>query len=318
MKHWVAQKLVCPECLPAEIPLETEIERENGGDISEGALVCQTCNRRYVISDGIAFLRPGKTANEKSPTNGYNAPVMLSAYMWSHFGYLLSDARATDAYRVWSRSFPSTSGDALDVGCAVGRLSLELSKTHERVIGVDTSTAFVAKAREIVRHKNLDFELVIEGNLTERRHVSIDNTWHFENVDFLVADALALPFAKEAFSGVAAINILEKVPDPVKHLREVNRVLDRRQSTFLFSDPFSWDPAFSPPERWLGGSRNGSSPYSKRGIDTIRRMFAGEFGVFDPPFEIADQGDVSWKIRKTENLWEQITSQFLVGCRRAN
>jgi len=87
---------------------------------------------------------------------------------------------------------------------------------------------------------------------------------------------------------------------------------------FLFSDPFSWDEAFSAPERWLGGGNNGSSPYSKRGIDTMRRLFAGEFGVFDPPLEIASQGDVFWKIRKTENLWEHITSQFLLGCRRIN
>lgn len=318
MKHWVTDKLICPDCLPEENALKTQISRKAKGDIIDGKLDCPSCGRSYPIQDGIANLRPGKTPRAKSANNGYNAPVMLSAYMWSHFGDLLSDARATDAYRVWSRSFVSASGDALDVGCAVGRLTFELSKTHDRVIGIDTSTAFIARARQIVQDKNLDFELVVEGNLTEHKHVAFDNGWHFENVDFIVADAMALPFAGRDFSGVAAINVLEKVPDPLKHLEEVNRVLRHKDATFLFSDPFSWDPAFSPPERWLGGSKNGSSPYSKRGIDTIRRMFAGEFGVFDPPFEIADQGDVSWKIRKTENLWEQITSQFLVGCRRAN
>ncbi|MFO7861668.1 MAG: methyltransferase domain-containing protein [Desulfosalsimonas sp.] len=318
MKHWVAEKLICPDCLPEEYALKTQISREAKDDIIDGKLHCPGCRRSYPVQDGIANLRPEKTPRVKSANNGYNAPVMLSAYMWSHFGDLLADARATDAYRVWSQSFVPTSGDALDVGCAVGRLSFELSKTHDRVIGIDTSFAFIVKAREIVREKNLDFELVVEGNLTEHRQVAFDNGWHFENVDFIVADALALPFAGRDFSGVAAINVLEKVPDPLKHLEEVNRVLRPEDAMFLFSDPFSWDPAFSAPERWLGGSRNGSSPYSKRGIDTIRRMFAGEFGVFDPPFEIADQGDVSWKIRKTENLWEQITSQFLVGCRKSD
>ena len=45
---------------------------------------------------------------------------------------------------------------------------------------------------------------------------------------------------------------------------------------FLFSDPFSWDEGFLSPETWLGG--NGNAQYSPRGIDTLRRMFKGEFG----------------------------------------
>lgn len=317
MKHWVAEKLICPDCLPGEIPLELAEDRVESKDIIEGSLYCQSCGANYQISNGIAVVRPEKAAKIKSANNGYNAPVMLSAYMWSHFGDLLSDTRATDAYKIWSQSFKSTSGDALDIGCAVGRLTFELSRTHNRVIGIDTSAAFIAKAREIVVQKQIDFDLVVEGNLTEHRHLGLENGWNMENVDFLVADALALPFARHDFAGVAAINILEKVPEPLRHLTEVNRVLREHAAMFLFSDPFSWDPAFSSPELWLGGSNNGSSPYSRRGIDTMRRLFAGEFNVFDPPFDIAGQGDVSWKIRKTENLWEQITSQFLVGQRKA-
>ena len=90
-------------------------------------------------------------------------------------------------------------------------------------------------------------------------------------------------------------------------------MLARNRSSFLFSDPFSWDETSSPKERWLGG--NGNDRYCARGIDTLRQMFAGEHGVFDPPLAIEGCGDINWKIRKTENLWEHITSQFLVGRR---
>jgi len=322
MKHWVSEKLICPDCLPEEIPLALISRRQASGDILEGELNCPYCGTNFPISRGIADLTPRREQNteSRSSSNGYNAPVMLSAYLWSHFGDLLHDGRATDAYRLWSERFrpaaaDSAAGDALDIGCAVGRLCFEMSGTYERVIGLDTSPAFIAKAREIAERKALDFDMIVEGHLTRRQHLEFNNDWHFENVEFIVADALALPFRMQGFASVAAINVLEKVPDPLKHLREVNRVLAERESLFLFSDPFSWDPAFSPPERWLGGSNNGT-PYSRRGIDTMRRLFAGEFGVFDPPLQIADQGDVSWKIRKTENLWEHITSQFLVGCRK--
>jgi SAM-dependent methyltransferase/uncharacterized protein YbaR (Trm112 family) len=315
MKFWVAEQLICPECLPDENVLELAVSRQGSDDVHEGELLCPICGCDYPIRDGIARVLPRETAVHIDGHGGYNAPLMLSAYLWSHFSDLMGDVRATDAYGVWAANIPSIQGNALDIGCAVGRLSFELSRTHDRVIGVDTSPAFIAKAREICRSKEVDFDLVVEGHLCEHRHLSLDRKWNFEHVDFIVADALALPFPGQSFAGAAAINLLEKVPNPLKHLKEVNRVLKTDESMFLFSDPFSWDPAFSRPELWLGGQRNGDGPYSHRGIDTMRRFFGGEFGVFDPPLGIAAQGDVSWTIRKTPNLWEQITSQFLLGRR---
>jgi hypothetical protein len=74
-------------------------------------------------------------------------------------------------------------------------------------------------------------------------------------------------------------------------------------------------PAVSPPPIWLCDNGNGNGRYSPRGIDTLRRMFKGEFNVFDPPLDIVADGEVAWKIRKTAHLWEHITSQYLVGQR---
>jgi SAM-dependent methyltransferase len=313
MKNWMVDKLICPHCLDAEVPLDLTVRETQGDDVMDGSLTCPQCGGSYPIRQGIAVLLPETTRHILSDHWGYNAPGMLSAYLWSHFGDLFKDPEATQAYQVWSAGFQSTAGDALDVGCAVGRLSFELAATHDHVIGLDTSIAFIRKAREILTRKRVAFDLIVEGHITEPRSYHFDERRDFSRVDFIVADALALPFRKRAFATTAAINLLEKVPDPLKHLTEINRVLRNRSAMFLFSDPFSWDEAVSPPERWLSG--NGNAQYSARGIDTMRRLFAGEFGVFDPPLGIADDGNVAWKIRKTENLWEHITSQYLVGRR---
>jgi hypothetical protein len=104
---------------------------------------------------------------------------------------------------------------------------------------------------------------------------------------------------------------LEKVPHPLQHLREVNKVLRERNAQFVFSDPFSWDAAVSAPELWLGGRNTG--PFKGRGMENIHRLFLGDQRVFDPPFTIREKGDVVWKIRKTANLWEHIHSQFIIG-----
>jgi SAM-dependent methyltransferase len=313
MKKWLTEKLICPQCLMAEVPLELTVREETGDDVMDGELACPECGGDYPIRQGVAVLLPEKTRDILTDERGYNAPGMLSAYLWSHFGDLMDDPLATDAYRVWSAGFNPTAGDALDVGCAVGRLSFEMAATHDYVIGLDTSVAFIRKAREILSRKRLDFDLIVEGHITEPRSFQLAAHTDYDRVDFIVADALALPFRQNAFATVAAINLLEKVPEPMKHLTEINRMLRSQAAMFLFSDPFSWDEAVSPPERWLSG--NGNPQYSARGIDTLRRLFAGEYGVFDPPLDIRNEGSVAWKIRKTENLWEHITSQYLIGHR---
>jgi SAM-dependent methyltransferase len=313
MKKWVLTKLICPQCRADQVPLELTIEEERADDVHAGELTCPTCRGRYPITNGVAVLLPQETRAVLDDQGGYNAPGMLSAYLWSHFGDLMGEPMATEAYRLWSAGFNKNDGDALDVGCAVGRLSFELAKTHQHVIGVDTSLAFIRKAREILLRRRLDFDLIVEGHLSEPRGCDFDVAYDFSRVDFIVADALALPFRRSDFATVAAINLLEKVPDPLKHLAEVDRVLRESGSTFLFSDPFSWDEAVSSPAAWLSG--NGNARYSARGIDTMRRLFLGEYQIFTPPLTIAADGDVAWKIRKTENLWEHITSQYLIGKR---
>ena len=313
MKPWLQKKLICPECLPEEHFLDLTVAEKRRDDILQGRLSCPECAREYAIENGVAALLPRKTVSVLARSNGYNSPGMLSSYLWSHFSDLLKDPAATDAYGVWSSHFRPTDGDALDIGCSVGRISLELSKTHRRVVGIDTSLPFIQSARRLLLEKRLDVDLVVEGRLTEKRSCKFEGDWLFDRVDFVVADALALPFARDAFSTVTSINILEKVPDPLGHLADMDRVLRPADATVLFSDPFSWDETVSGPDRWLGGRDHGE--FAGRGIDNVRRILSGQSALFTPPLKITREGSVAWKIRKTENLWEHIISQFLVGIR---
>jgi hypothetical protein len=156
-------------------------------------------------------------------------------------------------------------------------------------------------------------DLILEGEITEKRAFDLPDHWQHDRIEFIVADAMALPFREQQFSTVAAINILEKVPDPFQHLSEVNRVLAQQNALFAFSDPFSWDENVSHPDLWIGGKSQGR--FAGRGLDVMQRIFSGEADIIKPALEIIDSGAVSWKIRKTENLWEHITSQFLAGQR---
>lgn len=313
MKKWLKEKLLCPECIPEEMPLNLDIEKEQNEDAIEGRLVCSSCGRSYPIHNGVAVILPQKSLSVLSEETGYNSKAMLSAYLWSHFCDLFNDPDATDAYRVWSSCFRDRNGYALDIGCAVGRLSFELSRTYSHVIGIDTSRTFIEKARELLNKRRLDFDLIIEGHMIEERSCDFDDQWNYDGVEFIVADAMALPFPKRSFSTVTSLNVLEKVPDPLQHLIEANRVLRERDSMFLFSDPFSWDESLIDPELWLGGKPDGQ--YKGRGVDNIVSLLSGQDGIFEPPLEVIEKRNVPWKIRKTANLWEHINSQFIVGTR---
>jgi len=313
MKKWLHELLICPACLPRQIPLALNTEETLEDDVVRGALHCKSCGSHYPIRNGVAVLMPEAPATPQVHTSGYDSRGMLSAYLWSHFGDLLQDPGATDAYRKWASLIRPSDGLALDIGCSVGRLSFEMSRLHRRVVGVDTSVSFIESARKLLRKKQVAFDMIIEGLITERRVCGLNGDWRYDRVDFIVADAMALPFPGKNFNAVCSVNILEKVPNPLRHLSEVNRVLTDNTGVFLFSDPFSWDETVSHPDSWIGGSRDGANP--GRGIAAMRRLMSSGDSLFNPPLEILEEGDVAWKIRKTENLWEHITSQFLVGAR---
>ncbi len=188
-----------------------------------------------------------------------------------------------------------------------------MTKTHDRAVGIDTSLSFIRAARNLATQRHLEFDLIMEGQITERRSSNLDPDFKFESAEFIVADAMALPFRSDRFATASTVNILEKVPDPSLHLSEANRVMDKTNARFLFSDPFSWDETVSSPDLWLGGTNEG--PFKGSGMENVCRMLQDDNGIFSPGFGIQETGGVQWKIRKTQNLWEHITSQFVIAQR---
>lgn len=86
----------------------------------------------------------------------------------------------------------------LNVGGSAGAIDNFLADYFEHVVGVDIDAGAIEHAR---------------------RHFSK------ENLDFFVADALALPFKQESFDVVVCSHVYEHVPDPVVMFADIHRVL---------------------------------------------------------------------------------------------
>ena len=86
----------------------------------------------------------------------------------------------------------------LDVGCGTGLLFDHVATKAETVVGLDISKKVLFQAKGRSRK--------------------------FMNVHLIQADADNLPFNDEAFSYVFAMTLIQNMPNPVKTLKEVERV----------------------------------------------------------------------------------------------
>lgn len=314
MKSFLLPYLICPACLPKEQPLHLTAERETVGDIITGLLTCRVCKRRYPIKEGIAHLLPEPDSSPSGAHWRYEDKAMTGRYLWSHYGDLLGDTASDDSTAVqWTDLLLESATAGFDAGCSVGRLTFEMANRCKLAVGCDLSRSFIRTARCLAQQRSVVFTLPLEGNLTEQLNLTLPDRWRTDNLEFVIADALRLPFSADSFDQVASLNLLDRVSYPLAHLFEMNRVAAPQNAAFLFADPFSWCSTAAPEERWLGGTATG--PYAGRGKDNVRALLEGKDRILMPAWTIAQTGTQTWKLRTHCNHCEVITSQYLVARR---
>ena len=314
MKKSLITHLVCPDCLPREYSLRLTSDKEEDGDIITGKLSCSHCKNDYLIQNGIAKLLPSETTALAGGQLRYEDQSLTNRYLWSHFGDLIGEKTWEGERRSgWEEFCSSGGGLALETGCAVGRLTFELSSRYEFSIGCDLSLRFVETARKLSKLRQISFNLPVEGKLTERFELKAPDNWCCDRIEFIVADALRLPFASGSFQQVASINLLDRVSYPLAHLYELNRVAADHDSSLLLADPFSWENSPAPEEKWLGGTALGT--YPGFGLENVRGLLEGKNRVLQPSWVIRRSGSVAWRLRSHRNHYEVITSDYLEATR---
>ncbi|MEL7638685.1 MAG: methyltransferase domain-containing protein [Solidesulfovibrio sp.] len=297
--------LVCPGCLPEERRLGISGQRREGADIVSGRLTCPGCGAAYAVEDGLADLTPPGLA-VPAPQARYDGERLAASYLWSHFADLWNDPEATAASASFAALGDGARGPGLDAGCAVGRCTLELAARVGFAVGVDLSRQFVALARRIVREGGLAFFAPLQGLRTTECSFALPGRLRRGGVEFLRADAMALPFRREVFGVAVSLNLVDKLPAPRRHLRECQRVC-AAPATLVVADPFSWSPDVAPPEAWLGGTpETGDSAAA-----------TAAFLAETPGWSARPGGNVAWSLRDHKNRYERITSEIVLARRAA-
>ena len=175
---------------------------------------------------------------------------------------------------------------ALDLGCAVGRISFELARTCESVVGVDYSTTFVESAKKIKESGLVAFQLTREGNLSSSAQVRLPSDLDRERVSFCQGDAENLPDSFGKFDVIIMANLLDRVAHPRKVLSRL-RDITQPGAQVIICSPFTWWDEFTQPEERLGGFIQGDKEVTS--MDTVAELLEPDFHqtkVANEPFLI--------------------------------
>jgi SAM-dependent methyltransferase len=85
-----------------------------------------------------------------------------------------------------------TNSRVLDVGCAVGGTTFQLSKYFNQAVGIDFSQHFIDTANKMKKLRKLNFEILKQGKIFESHEAAISADIDISKISFFQGDACNL------------------------------------------------------------------------------------------------------------------------------
>jgi putative 4-mercaptohistidine N1-methyltranferase len=187
---------------------------------------------------------------------------------------------------------------ALDLGCAVGRSSFELSKIAREVIGIDYSRAFIQAATALGRGQVLPYHRYREAHLVETLLASVPPDAQPVAVHFEVGDAMDLRPDLGDFDLVHAANLLCRLAQPRRLLDRLPGLV-RPGGQLVLATPATWLEDYTPAADQPPGPT----------LDYLR-------DALDPDFALQSVAELPFLIREHERKYQLSTSQTSHWVRR--
>jgi putative 4-mercaptohistidine N1-methyltranferase len=244
-------------------------------------------------------------------TSFYETDAALAQYLLFHYGTpgqicpLLPEARGACGFPVRCVTEPlrhvrlARIGRALDLGCAVGRSSLELARTFDEVIGLDFSLRFIEAARTMQRDGAMTIRAAREGAAYDEFRLELPADLPRERVRFEQGDACALPKNLGEFDLVLLANLIDRLPDPAQCLAQLPALV-APGGWLVITSPYTWLEEYTPRGRWLDQGQGT--------LTALRAHLAPGFSLahtFDLPMVIRDHHrKVQWTVTEA-SVWQR-------------
>ncbi|KAI9914994.1 hypothetical protein PsorP6_007769 [Peronosclerospora sorghi] len=163
---------------------------------------------------------------------------------------------------------------ALDIGCAVGRATFELSKYYHEAVGIDFSQHFVDAATQMKEKGEMEYEAHIQGDIVEIRRAKVP---------------------EGTFDVVFACNLLCRLPDPKTFLTKISERINPG-GLFVLVSPYSWLEEYTRKDKWIGGVRDAEgNPVGS---------FCQIENLLSKDFELIERQDFPFLIREHERKYQ--------------
>ncbi|XP_033110543.1 uncharacterized protein LOC117111676 [Anneissia japonica] len=256
-------------------------------------------------------LQKSKEVKKKDATD-YESEKVLSEYLVFHFGaphevlrYSYGPKDSLDFPRRLAdeclRVFSTLNKDmvpsrALDIGCAVGRTSFELTKGFDEVIGIDYSEAFVDACNILKANGSIKYSVQDEWQLTTPLTAVVDTNIDRNKASFQQGDACNLPLDLGQFGCVVAANLICRLHTPMDFLNRLSSLV-APGGFLLLTSPFTFSVEYTPKKNMLGGykDKDGNPVWAS---NTLQK-------VLELDFELLESKEMPFFIRETahKNQW---------------
>jgi len=219
--------LACPEC-KGKIKLEVSLSDDLM--INEGEINCTNCKGKYLIKDGIFFLRKSPNSSEAGSGEKWELEkfekrydalgIYKNAWEWGRLTGIPDQVTSFMYPKVKGRILewisPDNNDIVLDIGCGVGYFIFEIMGknplSETLYIGVDVASSNIRWLNKRCREEKV------------------------KNVIGIVGNSLSLPIISNSINYVVCSEVLEHVYQPDLAIKEISRVL-KRDGQFLLSTP---------------------------------------------------------------------------------
>lgn len=193
---------------------------------------------------------------------------------------------------------------AIDLGCAVGRSSFELTRYSKRVVGIDRSHPFIAAARQLQHDGMLEYFALEEGMHTSKHTAKVPEDLDRAHVEFFCADVMEWNVDVEPFDIVLVANLICRLADPKAFLDRLSGFV-APGGRLILASPYSWLEEFTTKEQWQR-----LFPEDKTALEAIHDVLSKHFILdryFDLPFLIREhRRKYQWDISQV-STWIKIS-----------
>ena len=101
-------------------------------------------------------------------------------------------ARCAQVCSQWNRNGATATTRALDIGCAVGGSTFELTRYFDNVVGVDFSQHFIDAAIEMKEKGSMNYDILKQGTVFEKHLATLPTGVNPVRAEFSQGDACNL------------------------------------------------------------------------------------------------------------------------------